>query len=266
MALSRHPAIQLLMFITVLGSTLLTSCSMTTSSDAAISSDAANVERISDEEVIERFHYIWADPKKSGFWANTWFGIPTVQNPMDAWITQEIIFEVKPDYIIEAGSYQGGSAALWATILEQVNPEGKIISIDVEYRTAEAEKLPIVQRRVEYIVGSSTDPEIVADIRARTEGKKVLVILDSLHTKDHVLDELNMYGDMVSIGSYMIVQDSAVNGHPLMLSKIGFTDFGPGPWEAVEAFIPTTDKFVIDKDKERLLLTDNPNGFLKRIR
>lgn len=252
----RH-AWSLTLAIVVLSTLNLVSCSTSSPSQTTSSSPS-----FTDEEAIIRFYEIWNDPKRAGFWGNTWFGISTLQNPMDVWITQEIISEVKPDFIIETGTLQGGSAALWATILEQVNPDGRVITIDIDDTTARAKKLSIVQRKVDFYIGSSTDPKIVADIKSRVQGKKVLVILDSLHAKHHVYDELQAYGDLVSVGSYMIVQDSFVNGHPIT----PITGYVEGPWEAIEAFLPTTDKFEVDKSKERLIFTYNPNGFLQRVR
>ncbi len=210
-------------------------------------------------EALAHFYEIWTHNKNT-VWTNRWLGIPTIQNPMDVWITQEIIVEIKPDFIVEAGTFHGGSAALWATILEQVNPNGRVITIDIEEKSAAARRLPIVKRKVDFVIGSSTAPEVVAKVTKKVEGGKVLVILDSLHTKKHVLNELYAYGPLVSVGSYIIVQDSFVNGHPL------YPDWGPGPWEAIEAFLPSNDHFKMDKTRERLLFTYNPNGFLRRVR
>ena len=217
-------------------------------------------DAITDEELVDKFHQHWYDDNTKTWALNKWFGIQTLQNPMDVWITQEIIFETKPDVIVECGAFHGGSAALWATILEQLNPEGRVISIDIEDNLDEARKLSIVQRKVDFIIGSSTAPEVIADVKKRSEGKKVMVILDSDHRKPHVLRELQLYSPMIPVGGYIIVQDTNVNGHPAK------PDFGPGPWEAVEEFMQNNKNFIIDKSRERLKLTFNPSGFLKRVR
>ena len=197
--------------------------------------------------VIERFHKIaYADPNT--LWRNRWLGISALQNPNDAWIIQEIIAEVKPDYIIEAGTYMGGSAVLWAMILREINPAGKVI---------------IAQKMITFMIGSSTDPKIVSEIARQVQGKRVVVILDSDHSSDHVLKEMQSYGPMVNIGSYLIVQDSDVNGHPIKISH--GEGSGPGPWEAIDAFLPSNQNFNVDSDRERLLYTTNPRGYLKRI-
>ena len=180
--------------------TAFTSCSAPQAPPAAplvpVSSAPAPLD---DQQVIRRFHEIFYGDKDT--WPkNTWFGIPTMQNPMDAWITQEIIVQERPDFLVECGALFGGSAALWATILEQVNPNARVITIDIEDRLQEARKLPIIQRRVDFILGSSTDPAT-----ERVKGKKVVVLLDSDHSAPHVLRELEMYAPLVNVGSYIIV-------------------------------------------------------------
>lgn len=214
---------------------------------------------LSDQEITDRFHVLWGHSDNT--WRkNSFLGIRTLQNPLDVWVTFEIIHKVKPDVIVETGTLYGGSAALWAMLLEHVNPESRVITIDIGDRAAEARALPISRRRVDYLIGSSTDPEIVEEVRRRIAGKRVLMILDSAHYIDHVLDELRAYAPMVSQGSYINVQDTAMNGHPTA------PDYGPGPYEAVEAFLAETDDFVADRSRERHMMTNNPMGFLQRVR
>jgi cephalosporin hydroxylase len=208
--------------------------------------------------VVDQFHKLFYD---SEVWKSTkWLGIPTAQNPNDAWIHQELIAQVKPDFIVEAGTWNGGSAALWATILQQLNPDGRVITIDIKDFVSVAKELPIVKEKIDFLIGSSTDPAIVAEVEKRVKGKKVLVILDSDHSKDHVLAEMKAYAPLVSKDSYMIVQDSNVNGHPV------FKDFGPGPMEAINEFLATNDQFRSDTDAERLMFTMHPKGFLRKIK
>jgi cephalosporin hydroxylase len=208
--------------------------------------------------ITDRFHVLFYDSPHT--WVqNHWNLVRAQQNPNDAWIIQEIISETKPDIIIEAGTYYGGSALMWATILEQVNPQGKIYTIDIEDHTAEAKLRSIWQNKVEFILASSTDKAVVERLANIAKDKRVLVILDSDHSKNHVLAELNLYAAMVNKGSYIIVQDTNVNGHP------AYSDFGPGPMEAVHEFLSTNKDFQIDKSRERLLFTMYPNGYLKKI-
>jgi cephalosporin hydroxylase len=215
-----------------------------------------------DAKIRDRFQQIFAHSR--ALFKNRWLGIKTLQHPFDAWITQEIIFEVKPDFIVETGTFLGGSAVLWATILEHANPDGRIITVDIrDGRNPATKRLPISQRRVEFLHGSSTDPELVSEIAKRVEGKTVLVILDSLHEKHHVLDELRAYSSLVSVGSYIIVQDTVI-GH--RVPRFEDPKWMPGAWEAVHAFLAENDNFVIDARRERLLVTNNADGFLKRVR
>jgi cephalosporin hydroxylase len=194
-----------------------------------------------------------------GLYENTWLGIPATQNPLDVWITQEIMHEIKPDFVVEAGTMEGGSAAIWATFLEFINPDAKIISIDIRDQVTAAKDLPVVQRRVEFLVGDSVSPLIVSQVKKRVAGgKMVMVILDSLHTEEHVIKELRTYSPLVSVGSYLIVQDTGMGvvGGPRH----------PGAGRAVKTFMKGNREFKIDRSRERLVLTHNPIGFLKRIR
>jgi cephalosporin hydroxylase len=216
-------------------------------------------KKAEDQAAIDRVTTMWSQSKQT-FLRNKWLGIPTLQNPMDVWVTQEILFEIKPDFLVETGTFLGDSAALWATILEQINPKARVITIDVEDRLTEARKLPIVKKRVDFLLGSSADPKIVNEVKKRVKGRSTVVILDSLHTKEHVLAELRAYAPIVPVGSYMIVQDSIFNGHPAP------EGWGPGPYEAVEEFLKENDSFVVDRDRERLMITFNPMGFLRRTK
>lgn len=212
----------------------------------------------SRQNIIDNFHRVYYE---SLVWDNNrWLGVRCQQNPNDAWIHQEIISDVKPDFIIETGTLNGGSAALWATILQQVNPKGRIITVDIKDNASEARKLPIVKQYVDFMIGSSTDSTIVAKVKKRVEGRKVLVILDSNHTKNHVLAEMKAYSPLVSVGSYLIVQDTNVNGHPVL------PNFGPGPMEAVQEFLASNEHFKSDVNAERLMLTLHPKGYLKRVK
>ncbi len=210
------------------------------------------------QDSIRKFHRLSYDDPATWF-QNRWFGVLAQQNPNDAWIHQEIMWEVKPDFVIEAGTFHGGSALLWASILENLNPDGRVLTIDIEDHTEQARQLPLWQRKVDFFLGSSTDPKIIADISARVTGKKVLVILDSDHSESHVTSELQAYAPLVSLDSYLIVQDTNVNGHPVQ------PNFGPGPMEAVDKFMRNNSNFMVDRARERLLFTMHPKGYLKRV-
>jgi cephalosporin hydroxylase len=214
--------------------------------------------RLSQRATIDGFHRLFYD---SQVWMTTqWLGVPTAQNPNDAWIHQEIIARIKPDFIVESGTWNGGSAGLWATILQQVNPAGRVITIDIKDYVSAARELSIVKEKVDFLIGSSVDPAIVAEVKKRVNGKKAVVILDSNHSKQHVLAEMKAYAPLVSKDSYLIVQDTNVNGHPVL------PNFGPGPMEAVNEFLATNDQFRPDTDAERLMFTQHPKGYLKRVK
>jgi cephalosporin hydroxylase len=181
-------------------------------------------------------------------------GVPAYKCPLDLWIYQEILYDLRPDLIIETGTAAGGSALFLAHMCDLIG-KGRIISVDVQ----NAPKRP-KHRRVEYWLASSTAPETIKKIASRVKRSyKVLAIFDSDHSKEHVLKELNLYWQFVTPGSYMIVEDSNLNGHPV------FPTFGPGPMEAIEEFLQHNAAFTIDLEKEKFYLTQNPKGFLKRI-
>ncbi|MGB2603853.1 MAG: CmcI family methyltransferase [Candidatus Sulfotelmatobacter sp.] len=219
---------------------------------------ALHYRRESERNVAEKFQKIYYN---SLVWLNTrWLGVPSQQAPTDNWSMQEIIAEIRPDYIIETGTANGGTSLFYAAVLSDVNPEGKVITVDVEPHVENASKLPIWKQRVEMIVGSSVDPKVADHIAQEVSGKKVLVTLDSLHTHDHVLHEIEIYSKLVTPGSYLVVQDTNINGHPVGPGA------GPGPMEAVEDFMKTHDNFVADRSREKFLLTFYPGGWLKRVK
>ena len=219
---------------------------------------ALHYKRQSDRTVDEKFQELYYG---SAIWLNTrWLGVPSQQAPTDNWSMQEIISETQPDYIVETGTANGGTSLFYAGVLSFVNPVGKVITVDVQQHVEGASKFPMWKERVEMIVGSSVDPKVTDQIAREVSGKKVLVTLDSLHTRDHVLRELEIYSKFVSLGSYLVVQDTNINGHPVS------PESGPGPMEAVEDFLKTHDNFVVDRSREKFLLTFYPGGWLKRVK
>jgi cephalosporin hydroxylase len=184
----------------------------------------------------------------------TWLGVELKKLPGDLWTYQELLNELRPALVVETGTYRGGSALYLASIMDILG-RGEVVTIELNER----DNLPR-HERIEYVVGSSTDPAIVAHVRERCEAADgpVVVVLDSYHGRDHVLAELESYHRVVTPGSYLIVEDTSHNGHP---TKRGW---GPGPWEAVDAFLAEHADFTPDRTRERLLHTQNPRGFLRR--
>ena len=199
----------------------------------------------------------------------SWLGRPVIQIPQDLMAMQEIIWTVRPDIIIETGIAHGGSLIFYASMLQLIG-KGKVIGIDVDIRQhnrIEIEKHPLF-RRITMIEGSSISQEVVRQVKAMTAGaKSIIVALDSNHTHEHVLKELEFYAPLVSVGSYCIVFDTGIEDLPkeMILDR----PWGPGnnPKTAVWAFLKTNDRFVIDKDIERkILITAAPDGYLRRIK
>jgi len=174
--------------------------------------------------------------------------------PLDLWIYQEMMFELKPDVIIETGTFHGASALYLASLCDIVG-NGEIITIDIDFVPNRPQ-----HPRITHLLGSSTAPNIVEQVKNRVAGKQtVLVILDSDHSKAHVDEEMRIYNEFVTVGSYLIVEDSIVNGHPVR------PEFGLGPMESLEEFLKTNTHFAIDKNREKFFMTQNVNGYLKRI-
>lgn len=200
----------------------------------------------------------------------SWLGRPIIQYPQDMIALQEIIWQVRPDLVVETGIAHGGSLIFSASMLELLGGNGEVIGIDVdirEHNRVAIESHPMF-RRITLISGSSTDEQIVNQIRTRAERKRcILVILDSNHTHEHVYRELQLYTPLVSVGSYVIVSDTVVEHMP----EDSFPDrpWGKGnnPMTAVRAFLAQNDCFEVDAEiEQKLLITVSPSGYLRRVR
>ena len=209
-------------------------------------------------KICDDFHTLWDKEKK---WSEvSWLGVPCWKIPFDAFVIQELIFKIKPDYIIETGTNFGGSALFYASILELIG-EGTVITIDKKKKEIPLSEVTkwLFDTRIIRLIGDSISDEIVKQVYSYASNKKNLVILDSWHSKEHVLQELNLYSQLVSVDSYIIVEDTHVSGHPIKWK------WGAGPYEAVQEFLQNNDTFQIDKSCEKLLVSFNPNGFLRRV-
>lgn len=206
-----------------------------------------------EASLTDRFHALYYG-RREQTWGNTfWLGRRVLKCPLDLWVYQEILHEVRPELIVETGTYQGGSALFLASMCDILG-RGEVLTIDSERQ----EDLPR-HRRITYLSGSSTSREVLREVRRRARGRSpVLVILDSGHGKDHVLAELLAYAPLVSPGSYVVVEDTNLNGRPVEGGH------GPGPAEAVAAFLARDGAFSRDASREKLLLTFNPGGYLKK--
>ncbi len=209
------------------------------------------------DNIVDSFHQLYYDSNLlGGTWRNTRFlGVPAQKCPLDLFIYQEILFDLKPDLIIEAGTASGGGAYFLASMCELMG-HGEVVTIDITNTVVSPS-----HKRIKYILGSSTSEQVYRQVENIAKDKKsILVILDSDHSKKHVLRELKLYNKFVSIGSYLIVEDTNINGHPVN------KEYGDGPMEAVEEFLTKNKEFEIDKSREKYYLTFNPNGYLKKIK
>jgi cephalosporin hydroxylase len=205
--------------------------------------------------VVANYHR-WFHRNGASTYNNThWLGVETQKCPLDTWIFQELLFEVKPDVMVETGTYKGGSSYYYASLMDLMG-RGRVLTVDIEDYPGKPQ-----HRRVTFFPGSSTSPDTLARLRAAIgPGEKVMVTLDSDHHAAHVAEELRLYSELVTPGSYLIVEDTHFNGRPIL------PKFGPGPAEAVEAFLRSNDRFQMDRSREKFGMTFNPGGWLRRVR
>ena len=210
------------------------------------------------EPVFLLCHYFYYRNGAETWGKTAWMGVPLLKLPLDLWRYHDILWATKPDLIIETGTNKGGSALYFAHLCDLMGT-GRIVTVDI---ASPPEGVPS-HPRIKYVIGSSTDKDIFAKVRAETKpGERVMVILDSDHARDHVLGELALYPPLVTPGCYLVVEDTNVNGHPVSRSH------GPGPMEALYEFwkTPMGKNFQIDAELEgRYLLTFYPKGWMKRV-
>jgi cephalosporin hydroxylase len=200
-----------------------------------------------------RLYYQTPQPVRT--WHDTrWLGHQVLKTPLDLWNYQEILAERRPDVVLECGTAGGGSALYLASVMDMID-HGRVVSVDLKPNPDRP-----AHPRVEYLVGSSTAPEVFDQMAAAAAGAgRVMVILDSDHSRDHVLAELRLYAPLVTAGDFLIVEDTCVNGHPVA------PQHGPGPMEAVDQFLRETSDFVRDRRDRKFLMTFNPGGYLRRV-
>ncbi|AVU75979.1 MULTISPECIES: cephalosporin hydroxylase family protein [Pseudomonas] len=198
----------------------------------------------------------------------SWMGRPIIQLPQDMMAMQELIWQIKPDLIIECGIAHGGSIIYYASLLE-LQGHGEVLGIDLDIRPHNREAIENhpMSKRISMIEGSSIDAAIAEQVHAAAKGKKVILVLDSNHTHDHVLEELRLYAPLVSVGSYCVVMDTVVEDMPADF----FPDrpWGPGdnPKTAVWKYLEENGDFEIDRQlQNKLLITVAPDGYLRRVR
>lgn len=185
---------------------------------------------------------------------NFWLGKQIWQPVLDLWVLQETIFEVKPDLLIECGTYKGGSAWFFGDLFDLMG-KGRIITVDI------AKLHETSHPRATYLIGDCAAPEMVQKIKAERDKVTgpVMVLLDSDHSAAHVKKELDAYHSFVTPGSFIHVQDGVIDVQPQ------FAGARPGPLRAIEAFVAEHPEFEVDLQRSnKFLITHHPKGWLRR--
>lgn len=227
-----------------------------------------------EQSIAAKYSYNWF-----------WLGRPIIQYPQDICALQELVWRLRPDVIVETGIAHGGSLVLSAsllalvdlceaaeqgTVLDPAHPKRRVVGVDIDIRPhnrAAIEAHPMANR-ITMFQGSSTDKDVVDQVRAAVgDAKTVMVCLDSNHTHDHVLAELQHYAPMTSVGSYCIVFDTVIENLPSEMSSDRPWDVGNNAMTAMRAWLPSNPGFEIDHSIDaKLQISVAPNGYLRRVR
>lgn len=232
-----------------------------------------DIARMADDETLKKVSLDWmiiSDKYKYSY-NYTWLGRPIIKYPTDIVATQEIIWSVKPDLIIETGIAHGGSLMLSASMLEIIGGDGLVLGIDIDIREHNLKEIlnHPMSKRIRMIEGSSIAEDTIEQVRLIAEGKKkIMVFLDSLHSHAHVAAELKLYASLVSIGSYLVLPDTFIEYFPKgYYSKDRPWDVGNNPMTALREFLAKDNRFEIDRNLcDKLMITEAFEGYLKRMR
>jgi cephalosporin hydroxylase len=212
----------------------------------------------SEKPITDEFHRLYYEQERC-FQRCSWLGVRCLKYPTDLLEFARILWETRPELIIETGTHTGGSALFFAAVLDAIasrgsSCDGRILTIDLH------DFNPPKHPRIEYLVGNSIAGNIVEKVQHVSKTKRTMVILDSNHSQAHVGRELRAYAPLVSAGCYLVVEDTNVNGHPVL------AEHGPGPFEAVCEFLAGDlgRGFDVDRSRERYLMSANPCGWLLR--
>lgn len=225
---------------------------------------------IEDDELLEKSldWMLHADEYKYTY-NFTWLDRPIIKYPNDIVVMQEAIWDVEPDLIIETGIAHGGSIIFSASMLELIGGDGEVLGIDIDIRDHNRERIENhrMNDRISMVEGDSTSEEIVQIAKDHAEdANSVMVFLDSNHTHNHVLQELNYYSELVTEGSYLVLPDTFIEHFPEGYYDDRPWDVGNNPMTALREFIDDNDEFEIDKQKSfKALISEAPNGYLQRI-
>jgi cephalosporin hydroxylase len=210
--------------------------------------------------LAKRYYHLWY--YNTGVWQQTtWMGVQTYKSPMDMWNYQEILFSLKPSVVIEFGTWHGGSALFFSSIMKQIGRPYIVVSVDIDAsRISEKAKS---DPGIRLLTMSSAAPEVRQTLMALRHDYpgSAFAILDSDHSKQHVMAEMTNLREILVAGDYLVVEDSNINGHPVAKS------FGPGPYEAIQEYFRMFPRdYEHDFDRERKFgFSFAPNGFLRRL-
>jgi cephalosporin hydroxylase len=240
--------------------------------DSAWTNNEAPLKRMASDRALRReARELFVKASRYRYSYNfTWLGRPIIQFPEDVLALQEVVWCVKPDLIVETGIAHGGSLILWASLLQLLGEDGQVVGIDVEIRPAnraEIERHPL-SSRITMIEGSSVDTSVIERVQALAQARRrVLVVLDSNHTHDHVAHELDLYSPMVRRGSYLVVMDTVVEAMPADFFPDRPWGRGNNPQTAVAEFLKRNDRFEVDGEIDaKLLMSVAPGGYLRCVK
>jgi cephalosporin hydroxylase len=184
-------------------------------------------------------------------------GVEAAKNPLDAWIYQELLFEIRPQVLVETGSFKGGTTLFFVHLFDPLGG-GLVVSVDTTVGTS-----PAARERIVTVTGDSSSPDVIGHVRAFCEGKKTIVVHDGDHRKKQIFADLALYASLVTTGSYLVGEDGVIDlfrpGMELALSS-------PALSKRSRSFVAANPDFEIDESRQRYLLTYNPKGYLRRIR
>ncbi len=201
----------------------------------------------------------------------SWMGRPIIKFPADIVIQQELMWRIKPDLVIETGIAHGGSIIFTASMMEMMGIDGEVIGLDIDIRRHNRDLIEAhpMMKRITMIEGSSTEPSIVQRVHEMATGKKcVMVILDSLHSHEHVYNELKAYANLVTVGSYCVLPDTFIEFFPKgYYSENRPWDVGDNPYTAMKQFLSECDDFANDRSlTDKAMVTETIDGYLKRVK
>ena len=238
-----------------------------------VEKNAKNIELMGKDREFKKISRKWFvhSLKHEYSYHFEWLGFPIIQYPQDIIAYQEIIWNVKPDLIIETGIARGGSIIFSASMLQLIG-KGQVLGIDIDIRKQNLKKIKnhVLKKRIKMIEGSSVDEKTTQQVKKIAKNKKkVLVVLDSNHKHEHVLKELEYYSQFVKKGSYLIVFDTIIEDIPKKIMKQSKRPWGKGnnPKSAVKEFLKKNSRFTVDtKIEKKLQISVAPNGYLKCIK